>query len=166
MRCDECGYDYDDVPRADIASRIRALGPRYADALSGLGDAALRARPSPEVWSPLEYTCHMRDVLRTQRSRMADALAQDMPVFTPMGRERLVTERRYNEQDPQEVLGEVAEAADGLAGAYEELDDAGWHRTGVYTYPTREERTLEWVGVHTIHEGEHHLMDIARQVER
>ena len=40
-----------------------------------------------------------------------------------------------------------------------------WQRTGIYSYPTREVRTIEWIGRHTAHEGEHHLIDIARQLQ-
>ena len=164
MRCDECGYDYNEVAREEVASRIRAFGPRYAELLAGHSADRLRVRPSPDVWSPLEYACHIRDVFLTQRSRLAVALEEDTPVFTPMGRDRLVTERRYNEQEPDAATRELAAAADELASAFESLPEAGWARTGIYTYPTREERTLEWVGRHTIHEGEHHVMDIDRQL--
>ncbi len=164
MRCDECGYDYDGPTREEIAERLRGLGPRYADLLGDRSDAELRTRPSPDVWSPHEYACHIRDVLRTQTARIAVALEEDTPVFTPMGRDELVTQRRYNEQDPDGVMAEITSAADELARAFESLDESGWTRTGIYTYPTREERTLEWVGRHTIHEGAHHVMDIERQL--
>jgi hypothetical protein len=30
-------------------------------------------------------------------------------------------------------------------------------------YPTPRQRSLEWVGRHTLHEAVHHLMDIDRQ---
>jgi hypothetical protein len=164
VRCDECGYDYDEAARDEVASRLRAFGPRYAEALAGRTDTELRARAHRDVWSPLEYTCHIRDVFRAQTSRIALTLEQDTPEYQPMRRDERVTEERYNEQDLATVLDEVAAAADELASAFEALDDAGWQRTGIYSYPTREVRTLEWVGRHTIHEGEHHLLDIERQL--
>lgn len=163
MRCDECGYDYSEPARDEVAERIRALGPRFAGLLDR--DAAtLRTKPAPDVWSPLEYGCHIRDVLRTQRDRLGRALVEDTPVFTPMGRDRLAVEHRYNEQDPSVVRSEIIEAADSLAAAFAALDRDGWQRTGVYTYPTEEVRTVEWVGRHTIHEGVHHVLDIERQL--
>ena len=162
MRCDECGYDYNDVERGEVAARIRGFGPLYAEALAGAGDT-LRTRPAPAVWSPLEYVCHVRDMLRTQNARIALALEHDTPEFVPMGRDQRAIDDRYNEQDPIAVVGELTTAADELASTLESLDADGWERTGVYTYPTREVRTIEWIGRHTIHEGIHHLMDIARQ---
>jgi hypothetical protein len=164
VRCDECGYDYNEAARDEVAPRIRAFGPRYAEALAGRTAPELRARPVSDVWSPLEYACHIRDVFRAQTGRIALTLEQDTPEYQTMRRDARVTEERYNEQDPPTVLDEVAAAADELASAFEALDAAGWQRTGIYSYPTREVRTLEWIGRHTIHEGEHHLLDLERQL--
>ena len=35
-----------------------------------------------------------------------------------------------------------------------------------YNYPSVAERPLTWVAVHTVHEGEHHLLDIGRVLRR
>ena len=56
---------------------------------------------------------------------------------------------------------EIWQVTQAVAG--EALDDAGWARTGVYHWPTTEVRTVEWIGRHTVHEGTHHLRDIAQQ---
>jgi S-DNA-T family DNA segregation ATPase FtsK/SpoIIIE len=81
-----------------------------------------------------------------------------------MRREERVVEERYNAQSPAEVAREVVGAAASLSGTLESLDDGGWQRTGVYNWPSRQVRTVEWIGRHTIHEGEHHLQDIATLV--
>ncbi len=60
------------------------------------------------------------------------------------------------------MLDGLAAAATDLARAFGELDTAGLARTGVYTWPRREVRTLLWLGRHTVHEGEHHLLDLTR----
>jgi hypothetical protein len=36
-------------------------------------DVDLRTRPQPHVWSPLEYGCHVRDMLLVQRERVLTA---------------------------------------------------------------------------------------------
>ncbi len=164
MHCDECGYDYDTLPRDELASTIRALADRYGEGLDGFGDA-LRGHPLNGVWSILEYCCHLRDVLRVQRERILLAMEEDTPTFAPMRRDERVSEERYNEQDPRVVAGEIVDAADALAALLESLDEAAWNRTGVYSYPTTEVRTVEWIGRHTIHECVHHLMDIDRLVK-
>ena len=125
----------------------------------------LRAHSAPGVWSPLEYVCHYRDVLRVQRERILLALKKDKPSFESMRREERVTEERYNEQDPAAVGVEIAVAADELATTLEKLSDRDWLREGVYSYPTRQLRSAEWIARNTIHEGLHHIMDIERQLE-
>lgn len=164
MRCEECGFDYDALPREELASTIRALGERYAEGLEASPDV-LRSHPMDGVWSILEYCCHLRDVLRVQKGRIQLALVEEAPTFASMRREERVSEQRYNEQVPLQVAGEIVSAADQLAALLESLDDSGWNRTGVYNYPSTEVRTVEWIGRHTIHECVHHLMDIDRLVK-
>ena len=55
---------------------------------------------------------------------------------------------------------ELAGAADAVAAAFAALGEDEWARTGIYNYPTRTERTMVWLGRHTIHEGRHHLRDV------
>ncbi|GAB3854066.1 DinB family protein [Dactylosporangium cerinum] len=158
--CGECGFAYDSVTARDLPGRLAAAGPRFGAALAGIPDP--RRRPSPEVWSPLEYTCHVRDVLRVQGHRLDLALRTDDPEFAAMGREELVVSDAYNAQDPRVVVAELAAAADDLARAFTALRPAQWDRTGIYNWPVVESRTMLWLGRHTVHEVEHHLMDLTR----
>jgi S-DNA-T family DNA segregation ATPase FtsK/SpoIIIE len=159
--CDECGYVYADVPQDQVGARLRALGRAYSDRLAAPDDA-LRAHPLEGVWSALEYCCHVRDVLRVQRERLALALAEEVPEFASMEREERVERDRYNEQLPSQVAAEVVDAAEALAQEFAALEPAQWERTGIYGWPVRAERTMMWIGRHTVHEGHHHLQDVDR----
>jgi len=158
--CDECGFAYATISAEDLPRRLEAAGPRFVAALAAIPDS--RRRPAPTVWSPLEYTCHVRDVLRVQGERLALAVRTDNPEFMPMGREERVTVDAYNAQDLQTVLTELSEAANTLARDFGALRPSQWSRTGIYNWPTVESRTILWLGRHTIHELEHHLMDLTR----
>ncbi len=155
---------YDTLAREDVQNALRALAVRYDGVLTGTAGDVLRAHPIAEMWSALEYGCHVRDVFRVQRERIELALAEDQPAFASMRREERVAEERYNEQRPADVARQTAVAADALARRLEALDADGWNRTGLYSWPERRVRTVEWIGRHTVHEGEHHLMDIDRLV--
>lgn len=112
--------------------------------------------------APLEYGCHVRDVLRFQRERVMTAQGTDRPVFEPMRRDERAVEERYNEQDPQVIADDVAAAASLLAQTLRALDGGGWLRAGVYPWPEPREHAVEWVARWTAHELAHHLFDIHR----
>ncbi|WP_157784315.1 FtsK/SpoIIIE domain-containing protein [Actinoplanes sp. SE50] len=158
--CAECGFTHATVAPAALPGRLRAAGSLFAAALLQAGD--LRLRPAPAVWSPLEYTCHVRDVLRVQRERLALALAEDEPVFAPMGRDERATLDAYNTQDPHTVLSELDQAAAALADAFAALAPEELRRSATYSWPEPATRSMLWVGRHTVHEIVHHLLDISR----
>jgi len=164
-RCGECGFVYGDLPRVEVSSALAEVAEQYVARLTSSSGDALRRRPAPEVWSPLEYAAHVRDVLEVQRERVMVALLHDAPTFEPMGREERVVEWRYNEQDPLDVAREMRRNATDLATVLDSLDDAGWSRIGIYNWPERAERDVAWIGRHTVHEQVHHLFDINRSLQ-
>ena len=169
MICEECGFEYEALAPADAPTALRELGRRYRAPLTRFlpGEdpgAIVAARPAPEVWSALEYACHLRDVLDVQRQRLALALAEDCPTMTLMGRDERAVVDRYNEQDPATVAAELAANGEALAADVEALTPDQLDRTMIYNYPERQERTVLWLIRHTAHEGHHHLLDVGRSL--
>ena len=157
--CRECGFSYA-LGRSEIVPWLRSDAQAFIDKLGTFDDAAVRTRPEPEVWSPLEYACHVRDMLAVQTERVVIAQREVDPVFVPMGRDERVVENRYNEQDPQLVSAQLADAAETFASLLDGLDAAGWERTGTYNYPEPALRAVEWIAIHTTHELLHHRGDL------
>jgi S-DNA-T family DNA segregation ATPase FtsK/SpoIIIE len=120
----------------------------------------IRTRPAPRVWSALEYSCHVRDVFLVQRERVYLALVEDRPSFARMYRDERVGLARYGAEEPAEVSRELKLAAEMLGWAFEGLDETQWQRRCVYSFPDPTERTVLWLGRHSVHEGEHHLRDV------
>jgi S-DNA-T family DNA segregation ATPase FtsK/SpoIIIE len=158
--CTECDFRYDELPLFGVPQRLRELAAEHAARLVSTQREALRRRPDRQVWSPLEYACHVRDVLTVQRERILLALAEDNPAFASMEREERVEREHYNEQSPQTVATEITAAAAALAEMLSVLTDDEWRRTGIYRWPTREIRTAGWIARHTVHELIHHLRDV------
>jgi hypothetical protein len=159
--CGECGFDYFTLPRFALSPSIALGGTQHAARLAA-PPAALTTRRAPGVWSPLEYACHVRDVLVVQRERIVATQTEDQPVFSPMDRERRVVEDAYNSQEPADVALALLTAAVDLAELVAGLDDRGWARTGVYNFPETAVRDVDWIARHTLHEMTHHLMDVDR----
>lgn len=159
-RCDECGFEYDLGQAPNVAATIVAATAEFADLLEG----NVRTRRTPDVWSPLEYGCHLRDVLLVQRERVLAARRRQQPFCEPMGRDERVEHDGYALQDPAEVARQLTMGARLFANDLERLGPDDWNRTVLYTYPHRSERSLRWVAVHTLHEVRHHLLDGRRQL--
>jgi DinB superfamily len=155
---------YDDVPVNDLARLLRAGAASYRDPLLATPESVLRRRPGPtrttEVWSALEYACHVRDVLLVQRDRAVLALVEANPGFPPMYRDERVALARYDAHTPARVADHLEMAADLCATVFDQLTTAQWARPLLYNYPVTAERDLAWLGRNTAHEVEHHLGDI------
>jgi hypothetical protein len=163
-RCGFCGYEYH-LDRAVGASQGIVDGTAaIAERLISQNVERLRARPRPETWSPLEYGCHVRDVLLVQRERVLAARRTNRPTFDPMGRDERVEHDGYRVQQPGDVARQLRDAALMFTHVLGRLSPDEWSRTVTYNYPQRQERSLAWVAVHTEHEVLHHLRDIEMQL--
>jgi hypothetical protein len=160
--CSECGFTYDLTEYPAAARAIRAGVEDFAVALRSGAD--VRKRPSPGVWSPLEYASHVRDVLLVQRERVLLARRADTPDCVPMGRDERVEQEGYNEQVPEDVARQILDSALLFCTVLDRLGDADWRRTVIYNFDGPMEKSLRWVAVHTVHEVRHHLLDVRRQL--
>ena len=162
-RCEECGFVY----HLDHAAAAIRILPELAEDMAQLmrtEGADLRGRRQPEVWSPLEYGCHLRDVLLVQRERVLLARRVDRPELTSMGRDERVEHDGYASQQPEDVARQLSDAGLMFVGVLSQLSPADWEREALYPFPAPTPRTLAWVAVHTVHEARHHLMDVRRQL--
>jgi hypothetical protein len=116
--CPDCGYDAQSVP-------VDEIGPQALAAVAALRGALIlenaRTRPSPAVWSPLEYACHVRDVCLLFRTRLALILDQDDPMFANWDQDETALTERYWEQDPALVSAELDVASRDMVAAIEQV---------------------------------------------
>jgi S-DNA-T family DNA segregation ATPase FtsK/SpoIIIE len=166
MQSCECGFRHDDIAVQAIPQRLLDAVDALAGEVAGEPDAVLRRRPAPSVWSPLEYCCHLRDVLVTQRERVVRILVEDCPAVLPMHRDERAVLTRYAEEEPSRALDQLRVAADMAAWTFASVDASQWMRSCLYNDPEPMTRSLEWLGRHTLHEAVHHLMDVRRIVAR
>lgn len=164
LHCAECNYGYD----LTLANQVSTLAPQYAveyAALLRAEPSVLRRRAAPQLWAPLEYACHVRDVLLVQRERLLAARRSDAPVTDPMGRDERVEHDGYLQQQPADVARQLQDSTLLFTHALDQLGPEDWERTLTVPYPETAVRSLRWFAVHTVHELRHHLLDIRRQLE-
>jgi hypothetical protein len=164
MKCEECGFVYEDLAPADIPAAIRSFAKRYRAPLTRFlpgedGDTVVRERPAPETWSALEYAAQVRDVFSSYDGWIKQCLAEDRPVLEGPVPDEAVELRHYNADDPVAVADALAANADQLASTVEKVPDDGWDRVGLRR---DEERSVLFSARRAVHEGSHHLLDIGR----
>jgi hypothetical protein len=153
--CPECGYDATTVD--DIPGRTRAAVAVLQAALAG-SDAA--NRPSADVWSPLEYACHVRDVCIVFGTRLAAMRGSDDPLFADWDQDETARADQYWTQDPVAVSGELGLEGDRIASDFasvrpDELDRPGRRSNG-------SQFTVGTLGKYFLHDLEHHAHDVSR----
>ena len=162
--CPECGFSEESVTMADVVAALRRFGRRYRAPLTRFlpgedGDALLRQRPEPHVWSALEYAAHVRDVFAWYDERVRRSLVEDRPVAQGPDRDEVAETDRYNEQDPLAVADALAANAERFAATFEAVPEDAWGRVHVRN---GEERSVLLTARRAVHEGNHHLLDIGR----
>src|SRR4051794_40066813 len=108
--CQECGFGYVLESPEGFAGQVRTAADAYSEILLTAPEETLRRRPEPGTWSPLEYACHVRDVLLVQRERVLAARRTVTPVAEPMGRDERVEHDGYADQRPADVARQLRDA--------------------------------------------------------
>ena len=100
--CPECGFDASTVGRDDVAPVIRANARAWERVLAAAG---VGVRPNDEMWSPLEYGCHVRDVYRIMTTRVDLVLTESDPMFPNWDQDATAVDDAYDTQDPARRRG-------------------------------------------------------------
>ena len=159
--CADCGFVWDDLDLAELRPRLATAAARLAEAFSS-SDSRLVERPSRDVWSPVEYGSHVRDVLLNLRDRVVVGLGEDDPSPKPMYGTLRVDRGMYQGTEPAELVVDLTVAARLFDQTLSTITVADAQRPIFYGWPRPATRTLLWVAAQALHEVEHHLDDIDR----
>ncbi|MDQ2756173.1 MAG: DinB family protein [Actinomycetota bacterium] len=155
--CPECGYDAATVERSAVPALVGDAMSRFPHALGRPGAAR---RPAPTTWSPLEYSCHVRDVCRVFAGRVDLMREQDEPRFADWDQDTTAQQERYWAQDPAVVSAEVVQAADLAAAAFARVRGDDWERRGVRSNGS--EFTIDSLARYFLHDLYHHVADLGQ----
>ncbi|KRE36162.1 hypothetical protein ASG73_13800 [Janibacter sp. Soil728] len=152
--CAECGYTpHDPVLTSE---RLQATVPRWASVLERPG---VRERPSPAVWSPLEYASHSRDLVRVLGERVTMMLAQQQGApFADYDGEVEAVRQEFWAGDPQTVAGEIAAETQRTVDVLGGVRGDAWERTGLRG--DGQPFTVAQLSRYLLHDIEHHLHDV------
>jgi hypothetical protein len=162
--CPICGLDYDTISKRDAALAVRSYPRRFRDALATVDDpAVLRRRPSPDVWSALEYTAHVRDMFALMADTVERMVREDHPTISFPDPDERAGRERYNRQPVDAVLEGLQANAVRFADVIDSVTVDDLTRTARFPWGERDVLTMIRNGVH---EGHHHLRDVELVLER
>lgn len=160
-RCPECGFEAAAFPRERVGDMVRANAEEWVALLAEGGDRFVE-RPADDVWSGLEYACHVRDVCRLYDYRLHLMLDHDDPDFPNWDQDTTAVEDRYGEQSPPAVVDDLVAAAAVLAAGFDavaaDASGATWRRTG--NRGDGKSFTVESFARYMIHDPVHHVWDV------
>lgn len=154
--CPECGLDTTALRATDVGGMIRENATAWQQVLAR--GESVRERPSADVWSPLEYACHVRDVFRLFDQRLRLMLTEDDPLFANWDQDATAVEQRYGEQEPARVAKELRAAAATLAERFDAVTGDQWQRPGRRSDGAH--FTVESFARYLVHDPVHHLHDV------
>jgi hypothetical protein len=156
--CPECGFNAATFPAVDVSGLVLRVAAAWRLLLGGQPAEDLRRRPAPDHWSPLEYGCHVRDVLRLYDERLVLMLTQDNPRYPNWDQDVTAVADRYGEQDPALVAEDLATAAARVAARFATVAGPQWQRTGERSDGAL--FTVDSFARYFVHDPVHHLYDV------
>ena len=153
--CPECGWDAGSVRTDEVADLVRRIAAEWQPVLER---DDVRTRPRDDVWSPLEYACHVRDVFALYDHRLERMLTENDPRYANWDQDATAVEQRYGEQNPRDVAPALAAAAARLADRFETVTADQWQRPGSRSDGAR--FTVESLARYLVHDPVHHLHDV------
>ena len=158
-RCEQCGLAAGEIEQPIIAERAYVAAEEWVAILRS--SPAVVARPQPDVWSPLEYGAHVRDVYRLFGARLHQMLSEDDPTFANWDQDQTALTERYAEQDPEVVADELEAVAQTFVAQVQAIRADQWSRPGRRSDGA--EFTVLTFLQYFLHDVIHHLWDVTDQ---
>lgn len=108
-----------------------AAGPKLLrDAVAGMTDEQLKARPVPGRWSTLEVVCHLADSDGVYAERMKRVIVEDEPALGSMDPDGWLPRLAYHERNVDEELRLIDITRSQMARILQSLSPADFQRQG------------------------------------
>jgi hypothetical protein len=151
--CPECGFDWERSAE-EILADLRSVTPQFV--LEDLRIA--RLRPTPETWSILEYTAHLRDALAFYEERIRRTLDEDRPHLEAFDFAEAADRLGYNEQSPSMTAAELDVRLHAITTLVAGLSETDWDRVAIGS--DGDARTVRILARRAAHESVHHNHDL------
>jgi hypothetical protein len=143
----------DSESRQALVERYREGYRVVSDALRGISDRELDARPAPGRWSAREIVHHLADSEMTSAIRLRRLLAEDRPMIHGYDQEEYARRLHYD-RPIQASLDAFRAARQTTAEILDRLTETEWTREGTHSDSGR--YTVErWLEIYAEHAHNH-----------
>jgi hypothetical protein len=143
----------DSKSRQALVEKYREGYRVVSDALRGISDRELDARPAPGRWSAREIVHHLADSEMTSAIRLRRLLAEDRPMIQAYDQEEYARRLHYN-RPIQASLDAFRAARQTTAEILDHLTETDWTREGTHSDSGR--YTVErWLEIYAEHAHNH-----------
>lgn len=161
--CAECGVDVRSIPAAELGTQLLDSIDVWTELLLTGPDAnprELMARPSPEVWSAVEYASHVADVMDLFQHRIFMMVTEENPTFESFDPDAAAV--GYAGRSPEQAAALLHGASNRLADVFDSMADHLWERTG--KRGDGAEFSVLSLSRYFMHDNLHHLFDVQRNL--
>jgi hypothetical protein len=149
----------DAAARRTLIEKYREGYRVVSDALRGISEQELDARPAPDKWSAREIVHHLADSEMTSAIRLRRLIAEERPVIQGYDQDEFARRLAYD-RPVQASLDAFRAARQTTAEILERLTETDWTREGIHSESGR--YTVErWLEIYAIHAHTH-----AEQIRR
>jgi hypothetical protein len=139
--------------RKELIDKYKDGYRAVADALAGIDDTGLDARPAPGKWSAREIVHHLGDSEMTSAIRLRLILVEDRPEIRGYDQEAFARKLHYD-RPYQKSLEAFRYARETTAEILDRMTAADWTREGTHTEHGR--YTVErWLEIYAEHAHNH-----------
>jgi len=142
------------------AGERRQLINKYKDgfravteALKGITERQLDARPAPDKWSPREIVHHLADSEMTSAIRLRRLIAEEHPTIVGYDQEQYAR-MLYYDRPIEPSLQAIHAARLSTSDILERLTEEQWNREGTHTESGRY-AVEDWLRIYAVHAHEH-----------
>jgi len=140
--------------RAPLIERYRDGPRRVREALEGITEAELDARPAPDAWTVREVVHHLPDSEMTSAIRLRRLLCEDAPILGGYDEEQFARTLRYTERPIEAALDLFDLIRRVTAEIIERMTETEWARVGTHSESGRYSCET-WLEIYAAHAHDH-----------
>lgn len=164
--CSACEFDPSGVGDDQLGSELVRLAAGYEAVIAAASASvcsALNSRPSPEIWSILEYAGHVEFIYDFICQMCEAAVADELASVNGVDPDEHVDNAHFNDLDAAEMSRRILAAGDRASVALASLDHGALDWMLAFNGNPAPLRLLT---VAMVHESHHHLRDITQLAAR